>query len=122
MPDAARTGDEHTCPEHGAGLIGDGALTVRIGFSPAARVDDLCICPDETATPIAEGAFTVNIELQNAARVGDPTATGGVVSTGCPVVRIGTSPMIMTMLRAAALGLPFVAGAVDILTGNEDPS
>lgn len=119
MPNAARVSDEHVCPVHDVGAIGKGALTVSIGFLKAARAGDPCVCPGEK-TPIAEGEPTVTIEFQHAARVGDPTMSGGIVSTGCPTVQIGTPAPIMTVLRAAALGLPFVEGLSRVLLETDE--
>lgn len=123
MPNAARVSDEHLCPVHAVGVIDKGALTVRIGFLFAARMGDPCTCSDGTTTPIAKGEPTVRIEMQDAARIDDPTESGGLVSTGCPTVQIGTSSAVMTLLRAAALGLPFVDGLGNLLVdlGGEAP-
>jgi len=63
MPDAARIGDNHTCP------VSD----------PSAHVGG----------PILTGETTVLIADMAAARVGDHTAHGGVIVEGCRTVTIG---------------------------------
>ena len=93
MPDAARIGDDHTCPvvdaaAHEGGPILTGELTVLIADQPAARVTDTATCNGPVDT-IVEGCPTVSIADQHAARVGDPTTHGGVITEGCPTVLIG---------------------------------
>ncbi|WP_337995925.1 PAAR domain-containing protein [Oleispirillum naphthae] len=98
MPPAARLTDMHTCPmitpgtppipHVGGPIAGPGAPTVLIGSMPAAVVGDTCLCigpPDI----IVNGSATVMICGKPAARQGDPTAHGGTIATGCPMVMIG---------------------------------
>ncbi len=94
---AARIGDMHICPmmtpgtppiPHVGGPINVGCPTVMIAGQPAARMGDMCVCvgpPDS----IMKGSMTVIIGGQPAARVGDPTAHGGSIVVGCPLVMIG---------------------------------
>lgn len=93
MPDAARIGDNHTCPltdpsAHEGGPILTGETTVLIADKAAARVTDTAKCNGPTDT-IVEGCPTVLISDQQAARVGDPTTHGGVIVEGCTTVTIG---------------------------------
>ena len=95
MPQAARTGDMHTCPmvtgnvpHVGGPVLPPGCTTVMIGGMPAARVGDMATCsgpPDS----IVMGSTTVMIGGAPAARVGDTTAHGGALTIGCPTVMIG---------------------------------
>ena len=93
MPDAARIGDNHTCPvvdaaAHEGGPILTGELTVLIADQAAARVTDTAKC-NGPVDAIVEGCPTVTIADQFAARVGDATAHGGVIVEGCNTVTIG---------------------------------
>lgn len=103
MPPAARISDAHVCPKvepgpkpHVGGPVSAGESSVLIGFQPAARVGDAatCIGPSDT---VARGEPSVLIGFQPAARLGDPTSHGGVLSSGCPTVRIGSSPQAETL-------------------------
>lgn len=94
MPPAARVGDMHVCPmvtgvvPHVGGPISLGCFTVLVGGQPAARATDMAVCvgpPDL----VAMGSPTVLIGGMMAARMGDPTAHGGVIVLGCPLVMIG---------------------------------
>lgn len=90
MPPAARISDATTCPNHGGGIIAPPcAPQVLIGFMPAARVTDVSLCLTVIPDAIVMGSPTVLIQNLFAARIGDPTAHGGVVTTGCPSVVIG---------------------------------
>ena len=94
MP-AARLGDMHVCPmltgtvpHVGGPIVSPGVPTVIIGGLVASVVGDMCTCvgpPDS----IVMGSTTVMIGGRPAARIGDPTAHGGVITTGCPTVLIG---------------------------------
>ena len=97
MPQAARSGDNHLCPQvtpgtppvpHVGGPVTLGCSTVLIGFMPAARVGDLatCVGPPDV---IAMGSMTVMIGFMPAARIGDMTVHGGTVAMGFPQVLIG---------------------------------
>jgi uncharacterized Zn-binding protein involved in type VI secretion len=92
---AARMGDMHVCPmvtvlvpHVGGPILPPGCPTVLIGGMPAARMGDMatCVGPPDV---IVMGAPTVLIGGQPAARMGDPTAHGGVIVLGCPVVLVG---------------------------------
>ncbi|MHB8800692.1 MAG: PAAR domain-containing protein [Thermoanaerobaculia bacterium] len=95
MAQAARLGDNHTCPTsnpdgspHTGGPIQVGDATVLIGYMPAARMGDTATCagpPDLICT----GSATCLIGGMSAARVGDTTAHGGVIVAGCTSVDIG---------------------------------
>jgi len=97
MP-AARVADMHVCPmvtpgtppipHVGGPILPPGCPTVLIGGMPAARATDMCVCvgpPDL----IAMGSTTVLIGGMPAARMTDPTAHGGTIVIGCPMVLIG---------------------------------
>ncbi len=98
MPPAARLTDLHLCPmvtpalppvPHVGGPInGPGAPVVLIGNLPAAVVGDLCTCVGPPDT-IVKGSTAVLIDNKPAARMGDPTAHGGRIVAGCPMVLIG---------------------------------
>lgn len=96
MPPAARLTDMHVCPKvepgpvpHvGGPVIGPGIPTVMIGGMPAAVVGDKCVCVGPPDT-ISKGSATVMIGGKAAARMGDPTAHGGNILTGFPMVMIG---------------------------------
>lgn len=96
MPNpAARLTDMHVCPmvtvlvpHVGGPIVGPGFPLVLIGGLPAARATDMCVCvgpPDL----IAMGSPTVLIGGLPAARMLDPTAHGGVIVLGFPMVLIG---------------------------------
>ncbi len=74
-------------PHVGGPILPPGGVTVLIGGQPAARVGDMCTCvgpPDA----IAMGSTVVTIMGQPAARMGDPTAHGGAIAIGYPMVNI----------------------------------
>jgi uncharacterized Zn-binding protein involved in type VI secretion len=113
MPQAARIGDNHTCPmydgksPHVGGPVSVGAPNVIIGGQPAARIGDMLICcgpPDV----VAAGEPTVQIAGKPAARLGDRTAHGGVIVVGCPTVLIGSVAGGGCLCEAAQKGTPFV--------------
>jgi uncharacterized Zn-binding protein involved in type VI secretion len=114
MP-AARTGDNHVCPEVDPGPIphlGGPILppcepTVFIGGQCAARVGDHAKCVPSIDT-IAIGEYTVLIGGQPAARLGDMTLHGGIIVEGFYRVLIGHCPCEETMQDAARNGIPFV--------------
>jgi len=94
MP-AARVGDMHVCPmvtvlvpHVGGPILPPGWPLVLIGGQPAARLGDMAVCvgpPDV----IIMGSPTVLIGGQPAARMLDPTAHGGMIVMGYPLVLIG---------------------------------
>lgn len=95
MPPAARITDMHVCPmvnpggvpHVGGPIVGPGTPTVLIGGIPASVVGDMCVCvgpPDS----IVSGSTTVLIGGKPAARMGDPTAHGGSIVAGSPMVII----------------------------------
>jgi uncharacterized Zn-binding protein involved in type VI secretion len=93
MPDAARIGDNHTCPvsdpkAHKGGPILTGERTVLIADKRAARVTDKAKC-NGPVDKIVDGCNTVLIADKAAARVGDSTTHGGVIVEGCSTVLIG---------------------------------
>jgi uncharacterized Zn-binding protein involved in type VI secretion len=72
---------------HVGGPIATCCPTVLIGGLPAARATDMAVCvgpPDL----IAMGSPTVLIGGMMAARMGDPTAHGGAIVLGFPMVMI----------------------------------
>ncbi len=94
MP-AARVGDMHVClmvtaivPHVGGPILPPGYPLVLIGGQPAARMGDMAVCvgpPDV----IVMGSPLVQIGGQPAARLLDPTAHGGLIVMGFPLVLIG---------------------------------
>jgi uncharacterized Zn-binding protein involved in type VI secretion len=92
---AARLTDMHVCPmttgpvpHVGGPITGPGAPTILIGGLPAACMGDLAVCvgpPDD----IIFGSPVVLFEGRPAARMGDPSAHGGVIILGFPMVLIG---------------------------------
>jgi uncharacterized Zn-binding protein involved in type VI secretion len=96
-PFAARVGDAHVCPMSdgpkphvGGPILPPCCPKVIIGNMPAARVGDKALCagpPDS----IIMGEITVLIGGANAARLGDPTAHGGIITSGFATVLIGKS-------------------------------
>ena len=106
MPPAARITDLHSCPAHGGGpVVPLGDPSVLVGFLPAARESDRAFCKDGDDI-ILHGEPSVLIGGLPAARLGDQTLHGGVITAGCPIVLIGTSPQRMTLEAAAAAGAP----------------
>lgn len=96
MPFAARLTDLHTCPSFsgtvphvGGPITGPCVASVLIGQMPAAVVGDHCSCLGGPPDTIVKGSNSVLIEGKAAARMGDPTAHGGLLSTGLPTVIIG---------------------------------
>jgi uncharacterized Zn-binding protein involved in type VI secretion len=91
---AARLTDMHVCPmftgpvPHVGGIIGMGFPMVLIGGMPAARATDLTVCVGPPGI-IAMGMPTVLIGGMPAARMGDPTAHGGTIVLGFPMVLVG---------------------------------
>jgi uncharacterized Zn-binding protein involved in type VI secretion len=108
MPAAARITDAHTCPAHGGGPVASACGTVNIGYQKAARVGDTLTCAGAVDV-IAAGASDVFIVHRMAARFGDATEHGGVLTSGCPTVNIGTSAQGRALGAAAASGTPFCA-------------
>ena len=106
MPAAARITDAHTCPAHGGGPVVVGCGTVNIGHQKAARVGDTVTCAGAVDV-IAAGASDVFIGYRRAARFGDATEHGGVITSGCPSVNIGTSAQARALGAAAVSNAPF---------------
>jgi uncharacterized Zn-binding protein involved in type VI secretion len=96
MPEAARVGDDHTCPmtnpngspHKGGKIMGPGSPNVKIGGKPAALLNGPCICTGPPDT-IQKGSATVKINGQAAVRKMDQTAHGGFISEGESTVIIG---------------------------------
>src|SRR5262245_19807842 len=92
---AARLGDLHVCPmvtgvvpHVGGPIVAPGFPSVLIGGQPAARATDMAVCagpPDM----IAMGSPLVLISGSPAAQMLDPTAHGGLIVLGYPMVMIG---------------------------------
>jgi uncharacterized Zn-binding protein involved in type VI secretion len=94
MP-AARVGDMHMCPmatgvvpHVGGPILPPGAPPVLIGGMPAARVGDMVTCVGPPAVIIMGSPKTL-ISMMPAARMLDPTAHGGMITMGYPMVLIG---------------------------------
>jgi len=95
MPPAARMTDMHTCPmvtgivpHVGGPIMPPGCPMVLIGNMPAARMGDMvtCVGPPDS---VMMGSPGVLVGGNPAARMGDPTAHGGVIVLGFPMVLIG---------------------------------
>src|SRR5262245_36214423 len=99
MPDAARVGDYHKCPQvtgqvphEGGVILKEDQPHVLIGYLNAARKGDHAGCVAVMDT-INEGSATVLIGGKEAARKGDHTLhPGGEITEGCPTVHIGNDP------------------------------
>jgi uncharacterized Zn-binding protein involved in type VI secretion len=94
MP-AARVGDMHMCPmvtgvvpHVGGPILPPGAPLVMIGGMPAARLGDMATCVGPPSA-IIMGSPTTLIGMMPAARMLDPTAHGGMITMGYPMVLIG---------------------------------
>jgi len=75
-------------PHVGGPILPPGCPMVLIGGQPAARMGDMALCvgpPDV----IAMGSPMVLIGGQPVARMLDPTAHGGMIVLGFPMVMIG---------------------------------
>ncbi len=93
---AARIGDMHTCPLYdgatahvGGNITLAGSSNVLIGGQPAATQSSICQCVSPATNMVQSGSTSVLINDKPAARQGDPTAHGGVISTGFARVLIG---------------------------------
>lgn len=96
MPDAARLGDNHTCPQtspaaHRGGRIeAPCADNVKVGGEKSARAQDQAKCQSTSEKDwVLLGAPAVYLGGGMAARVDDPTGHRGKVSEGCATVKIG---------------------------------
>jgi uncharacterized Zn-binding protein involved in type VI secretion len=92
---AARVGDNHTCPlittnipHDGGPVLPPGVPNVLIGGKPAAVVGNPVQCKGPLDS-IVKGSSTVRIGGKPAARSGDLTAHGGTITSGCANVMIG---------------------------------
>lgn len=93
---AARINDMHTCPMStpggtphvGGPILPPGEPMVLIEGIPAATVGSMAACAGDPDT-IVHGSATVFIGGKPAARMGDPTAHGGRIAAGSPIVLIG---------------------------------
>jgi len=97
MPLAARVSDMHSCPmqtpgtppvAHVGGAITGGESNVLIGKMQAATVGSSCFCVGAQDS-VTQGSNSVFINKKPAARAGDPTAHGGIVTSGFSTVLIG---------------------------------
>ena len=93
---ASRLGDMHVCPlvnpgpvpHVGGPILPPCVPTVLIGGMPAAPMGNMATCvgpPDSTVM----GAATVHVGGRPLVRLGDPTAHGGTVVVGFPMVLVG---------------------------------
>jgi uncharacterized Zn-binding protein involved in type VI secretion len=115
--------DLHVCPKvdpgplphlGGALLPGPGEPTVLIANFPAVREGDkaVCIGTGDTSNAVKEGTPVVLIGGKPAARQGDGmTHPGSVIVSGCPTVKIGSSPQ----------GASFMAAGVPLVKRCDDP-
>lgn len=124
MPAAAREVDLQFCPKvepgpapHMGGpfVPGQGEQTVLIANSPAVREGDkaACLGTGDTSNAVKEGTPVVLIGGKPAARQGDAmTHPGSEILSGCPTVKIGSSP----------LGASFMAASAPLVKRCDDPN
>ncbi|MEP7124950.1 MAG: PAAR domain-containing protein [Byssovorax sp.] len=104
MPEAARLGDQHTCPlpKHKGGPIDasrppkvpNGSPNVETNGLPQARVLDWLTCAGASGKDlIVTGSDSVDINGLPAARKTDETAHGGAIDAGSDDVEIGGNPV-----------------------------
>ena len=105
MPDAARLGDNHICPQtspaaHRGGRIeAPCADNVKVGGAKSARAQDKATCEGTSEKDwVLLGAPAVYLGGGMAARVDDPTGHRGKVSAGFEKVKIGGPTAKITML------------------------
>jgi uncharacterized Zn-binding protein involved in type VI secretion len=112
MGDAARLGDDHTCPKSnwfiyphkGGPVAAPGEPHVLIEGSVAARFTDTATCIG-ALDAVAEGSPTVFIGGMLAARKGDATEHEGAISNGAATVQIGFGPPGISMVRRGKVWL-----------------
>jgi uncharacterized Zn-binding protein involved in type VI secretion len=126
MQQAARIGDNHTCPmttpaPHVGGPINNGCSSVLTENLPQAIISAMatCVGPLDVVT---SAASTVHIEGMFAARMTDMTAHGGTVVVGAATVLIGgpthhSRPVQMlpdgTVQYGGSILIPFQTGRPD---------
>jgi uncharacterized Zn-binding protein involved in type VI secretion len=112
MPEAARVFVDSTecpletpgtppTPHEGGPILGPGAPTVTIGYSPAALETEVVVCigaPDA----LGPGATTVLICDLSPARKGDLTEHGAEITSGCMTVKIGDTVLGASIKKAGA--------------------
>jgi len=92
---AARMTDLHTCPmttgpvpHVGGPIVSPASPMVLIGNMPAAGLGSMAVCVGPPSS-VMNGSPMVLVGSKPAARMGDPTAHGGTITLGCPMVLIG---------------------------------
>lgn len=106
MADAARLGDDHSCPQtsglmsphKGGPIVAPGEPHVQIEGQAAARFTDTVTCVG-ALDAVAFGSPTVFIGGLLAARKGDESEHGGAITAGAETVKIGYGPMGISMVR-----------------------
>ena len=126
---AARVTDMHMCSmtpiPPGLPIIPPTSMNVMTCGLPQARVTDRAACvgpPPANIDAIVMGSPTVYVNNLMAARMGDPTAKGGLITTGCFTVLIGdfavVAPPVVTpggmpgMPGGGMPGMPGGAGGI----------
>ena len=117
---AARVTDLQVCavvtvlvPHVGGPIVG-GSPNVITGGMPQARILDPCVCLGPPPNFIAMGSMTVMVNGLAAARIGDPTAHGGMISTGFPTVLIGD----LSGAPSGSVGISAAAGDIGELIAS----
>jgi uncharacterized Zn-binding protein involved in type VI secretion len=108
MPAVARKTDQTTCPAHAEGEIDEGDGTVLVCHEPVARKGDRVLCKDGSIDEIIEGIPAVFMGGVLVACKGHKTAHHGVITTGCPRVRIGEGLRDICKRSAARRGSAFI--------------
>lgn len=92
---AARITDMHTCPmttgpvpHVGGPIVAPASPMVLIGNMPAAGLGSQAVCVGPPSA-VMNGSPMVLVGNKPAARMGDPTAHGGTIILGCPLVLVG---------------------------------
>lgn len=88
MQPIALLGHHHSCPYHVGGPLITGQVNVTVNGIPVACVTDQMECRVSIDT-IVEGSTMVTINGLAVARLGDPTAHGGQVADGDPLILVG---------------------------------
>lgn len=94
MKGASSAEHSQTCPlsspnTHTGGLLIPTQFKVQIEGKPAIREQDQCPCVAGGPNIVQKGSSKVKIMGKGMARIGDPTAHGGMISSGSFKVLIG---------------------------------
>ena len=94
MKGAASAEHTQTCPlsspgTHTGGVLMPGQFKVQIEGKSAIREQDQCPCAAGGPNVVQKGSSKVKVNGMGIARIGDPTAHGGMISTGSLKVLVG---------------------------------